>query len=383
MIVDSQCHWFSPTLLDALLDLDDYPRCRRDGDGYAFEVAPGRFVPWGARFTDLESQLEMFAAAGVDTVISSSGSFGDVDRLEPGRAGEVAHAVNAERAAAEQANPGRFYGLATLPWQDTDAALAALDDAVVHLGLRGVLVHSNINGAPIDSDTCRPVYARIAELGRAALPSSHSLARRGATPRLRPRVPRRLRVRHEPRRPAAGAQRHRRGEPGPDGRAAALRWDAPLPRGPHRRVAREAVLARTTPRPAPERAAPRLLHRHRVAGRGHARLRRRILRRRAPDVRQRLPVLLGRGAARVRPRPRAGRRFSAGTRRRCSVWPRASSRTSHRIGSPRWAISTSSSVAQSGQKNSRQTNESPPMPCGSTHGPAFWTGPSRTTVCSL
>jgi aminocarboxymuconate-semialdehyde decarboxylase len=107
----------------------------------------------------------MFAAAGVDAVISSSGSFGDVDRLEPGRAGEVAHALNAERAAAEQAHPGRFYGLATLPWQDTDAALAALDDAVVHLGLRGVLVHSNINGAPIDSDTCRPVHARIAELG--------------------------------------------------------------------------------------------------------------------------------------------------------------------------------------------------------------------------
>jgi aminocarboxymuconate-semialdehyde decarboxylase len=40
-----------------------------------------------------------------------------------------------------------------------------LDDAVSHLGLRGVLIHSNINGAPIDSDTCRPVYARMAELG--------------------------------------------------------------------------------------------------------------------------------------------------------------------------------------------------------------------------
>jgi predicted TIM-barrel fold metal-dependent hydrolase len=165
VIVDSQCHWFSPTLLDALLDLDEYPRCRRDDHGFAFEVAPGRFVPWGPRFIDLDFQLEMFAAAGVDTVISSSGSFGDVDRLEPGHAGEVAHAVNAERAAAAQANPGRFYGLATLPWQDTDAALAALDDAVVHLGLRGVLIHSNVNGAPIDSDTARPVYARIAELG--------------------------------------------------------------------------------------------------------------------------------------------------------------------------------------------------------------------------
>jgi predicted TIM-barrel fold metal-dependent hydrolase len=165
VIVDSQCHWFSPTLLDALLDLDEYPRCRRDGNGYAFEVAPGRFVPWGPAFTDLEHQLEMFAAAGVDAVISSSGSFGDVDRLEAGRAGEVAHALNAERAAAEKAHAGRFYGLATLPWQDTEAALAALDDAVLHLGLRGVLVHSNINGAPIDSDHCRLVYARIAELG--------------------------------------------------------------------------------------------------------------------------------------------------------------------------------------------------------------------------
>jgi aminocarboxymuconate-semialdehyde decarboxylase len=165
VIVDAQCHWFSPTLLDALLDLDDYPRCRRDGDGYAFEVAPGRFVPWGAAFTDLEHQLEMFAAAGVDAIVSSSGSFGDVDRLEPGRAGEVAHELNAERATAERAHAGHFYGLATLPWQDTDAALAALDDAVVHLGLRGVLVHSNIDGAPIDSDACRPVYARIAELG--------------------------------------------------------------------------------------------------------------------------------------------------------------------------------------------------------------------------
>ena len=306
MIVDSQCHWFSPTLLDSLLDLDDYPRCRRDGDGYAFEVAPGRFVPWGPRFTDLESQLEMFAAAGVDAVISSSGSFGDVDRLEPGPAGEVAHAVNAERAAAEQANSGRFYGLATLPWQDTDAALAALDDAVVHLGLRGVLIHSNINGAPVDSDTCRPVYARIAELG----------------------VPLFL----HPTRSLAEAQLRDYGleylvgfvfdtslaalrlvlsgivaeNPGLTGCAPALRRDASLPRRSDRRVAREALLARTTPRPPPERAAARLLHRHRVAGCRHARLRPAVLRRRARVVRQRLPVLPGRGAARVRPGPRAG-----------------------------------------------------------------------------
>jgi hypothetical protein len=61
MVVDTQCHWFSPTLLDAHIDIDVYPRVRRDGDGYAFEVAPGRYAPWGPSFTDLELQLEMFA----------------------------------------------------------------------------------------------------------------------------------------------------------------------------------------------------------------------------------------------------------------------------------------------------------------------------------
>src|SRR5262249_20151877 len=141
-------HWFSPTLLDAHLDIDEYPRCRRDGDGYAFEVAPGRFAPWGPAFTDLEFQLETFAAAGVDAIVSSSGSFGDVDRLEVARARDAAHALNAERASAERTHAGRFYGLATLPWQNTEAALATLDDAILRLGLRGVLLHSNINGAP-------------------------------------------------------------------------------------------------------------------------------------------------------------------------------------------------------------------------------------------
>jgi predicted TIM-barrel fold metal-dependent hydrolase len=165
MVIDTQCHWYSPTLLDAHLDIDEYPRVRREQEGYAFEVAPGRFAPWGPSFTDLEAQLEMFAEAGVDAILSSSASFGDVDRLEVAKARDVAFALNEERRAAEERYPGRFYGLATLPWQDTDAAIATLEDAVVRLRLRGVLIHSNIDGAPIDSHWCRPVYQRVAELG--------------------------------------------------------------------------------------------------------------------------------------------------------------------------------------------------------------------------
>jgi aminocarboxymuconate-semialdehyde decarboxylase len=164
-VVDTQTHWYPRALWEAYLELDEYPRCRRDGDGYAFELAPERWFPIRPHFYELELQMEAFDAAGIETIVSSSASFGDVDRLPVEWAKEVAYAVNEERAAAEREYAGRFYGLATIPWQDTGAALEVLDDAVQRLGLRGVLLHSNVAGRPVDSDECRPVYRRTAELG--------------------------------------------------------------------------------------------------------------------------------------------------------------------------------------------------------------------------
>jgi aminocarboxymuconate-semialdehyde decarboxylase len=164
-VIDTQTHWYPRLLWEAYLDNSEYPRCRRDGDGFAFELAPERWFPIPPHFYELERQLEVFDAAGIDAIVSSSASFGDVDGLPVGRAKEVAYALNEERAAAEREHAGRFYGLATIPWQDTDAALEVLDDAVQRLALRGVVLHSNIAGRPVDSEEARPVYRRIAELG--------------------------------------------------------------------------------------------------------------------------------------------------------------------------------------------------------------------------
>jgi len=163
-VIDTQTHWYSRTLWDAYLELDEYPRCRRDGDAYAFELAPDRWFPIRPPFFELELQLETFDAAGIDTVISSSASFGDVDRLPVEVAKQIAFELNQERADAQREHEGRFFGLATLPWQDTAAALEVLD-AAAKLGLKGALIHSNLAGRPIDDEQCRPVYARLAELG--------------------------------------------------------------------------------------------------------------------------------------------------------------------------------------------------------------------------
>jgi len=162
-VVDTQAHWYPRILLDAYAESDGFPGCRRDGDSYAIETLPGEWTPLPLHFVELELQLETMQEAGVDVVVSSSGSFGDVDALPVEQAKELAIAVNEERAAAEARYEG-FLGLATIPWQDAGAAIEVLGDAVSRLGLRGVLLHSNIAGRPVDSPYIRPVYERMSEL---------------------------------------------------------------------------------------------------------------------------------------------------------------------------------------------------------------------------
>jgi hypothetical protein len=82
-VVDSQTHWYPRLLWDAYTERTEYPRCRREGDGYLFELAPDKWFPIRPHFYELEQQLEAFEAAGIDAVISSSASFGDVDGLHP------------------------------------------------------------------------------------------------------------------------------------------------------------------------------------------------------------------------------------------------------------------------------------------------------------
>ena len=163
-VIDTQAHWYPRALLDAYVGSDGYPGCRREGDSYAVEMLPGQWTSLPLHFVELELQLETMRDAGVDVVVSSSGSFGDVDALPVEQAKEVAIAVNEERAAAEAGYEG-FLGLATVPWQDAAAAVEVLDDAVSRLGLHGALIHSNIVGRPIDASYLRPVYERMGELG--------------------------------------------------------------------------------------------------------------------------------------------------------------------------------------------------------------------------
>jgi predicted TIM-barrel fold metal-dependent hydrolase len=52
-----------------------------------------------------------------------------------------------------------------LPWQDPRAALAELDRCARQLGMRGLLLYTNLAGRFPDEPEYRPVLARAAELG--------------------------------------------------------------------------------------------------------------------------------------------------------------------------------------------------------------------------
>jgi aminocarboxymuconate-semialdehyde decarboxylase len=78
---------------------------------------------------------------------------------------EVTAAINEGMAAAARAYPERFVGGASVTIADPELAADELSDAVRQLGLRTVLIPTNVNGKNLDEAAFFPFFARAAELG--------------------------------------------------------------------------------------------------------------------------------------------------------------------------------------------------------------------------
>lgn len=84
-------------------------------------------------------------------------------RKEDGAAALCALA-NDELYAATRQYPGRFYGYATLPMDDVEAAVGELERCVGKLGFRGVLCSSLLDGTFLDGERFFPIFQKAAEL---------------------------------------------------------------------------------------------------------------------------------------------------------------------------------------------------------------------------
>ena len=77
---------------------------------------------------------------------------------------DLARAANDRLAQAVHANPTRFGGFATLPWQDPSAAAEELERAVKQLGLSGTLLAGRPGATFLDDVRYEPILAKLDEL---------------------------------------------------------------------------------------------------------------------------------------------------------------------------------------------------------------------------
>jgi len=164
LVVDCQVHLHTRTYFEAHVERVEPPWAERANGGYVFRTPGGGHCRIPSSHYEIEAHLERCAAHGIDVVVSSMGRF-NVHHLPASRARERAMRLNEEQAELERSHPGRYYGLALLPMQDTQAAIETLDHAVRALGLRGVCVCSNVDGESIATPGRDPIYRRIGELG--------------------------------------------------------------------------------------------------------------------------------------------------------------------------------------------------------------------------
>jgi len=163
-VYDCQAHWYPPDFFELCLERTTFPRCRRDGDGYLFELGPESFVPFSGPMIDVDELLELMEGNGIDVLVSSSEPL-SVTGWQVDEAAEAARVLNEAKAREQERHEGRYIGLATLPLQDPERALEELEHSVVELGLGGVCFPSNVQGEPITGPELMPLYERIEALG--------------------------------------------------------------------------------------------------------------------------------------------------------------------------------------------------------------------------
>jgi predicted TIM-barrel fold metal-dependent hydrolase len=159
--VDCQSHLYAQEMIDYMK--------KRTTPPYAYEKGEDTYVvvgQWHRRLrrnhTDAEAKLAAMDAAGINMTALSINDPG------PERFGKdgamVARMANDFIAGVVRQYPGRFFGLAFLPYQDMRAARTELERCVEKLGMRGIFLYSNLAGGFADEPKYRAVFQWAEEL---------------------------------------------------------------------------------------------------------------------------------------------------------------------------------------------------------------------------
>ena len=165
-VVDFEAHVQAGEYIKAMQQYDGYPRYGLDPQGrFTWYASPAMFEVRNnlqGKFEDIAVRLRDMEKAGIDAQVISGVAPGC--EVFPVAMGVRLGRINNDFVARIVGDhPQSFYGLATLPLQDIEAALAEFDRAVA-LGLRGLMMFSNVQGKRVDLREFWPVYERAERL---------------------------------------------------------------------------------------------------------------------------------------------------------------------------------------------------------------------------
>ncbi len=162
MLIDVQCHVFPRAYGDYVARCAEAFKAVRTPDRYLFDFSGNQFLAMPDADYDPNTVLSAMDRAGIDLSLISC-NIPDPGLLPPECAEEGVRIANDEVAELVARHPGRFAGIAFLPWNVPDAARRELE-RVRAMGFRSVMLFSHNGGVFADDPSLEGLYARIEEL---------------------------------------------------------------------------------------------------------------------------------------------------------------------------------------------------------------------------
>lgn len=165
--VDVHSHVIPPGVVEAMEADPTRFMARIEGDGETKRVVhdQGYAYPLFEEFTSPAAKLRAMDRKGIDLSVLSPPPPLFYYWTDPETGSRVARLVNDGIAELVATNPERFRGMATVPMQDSGAAVEELERAVAEHGFRAVEIGTSIEGRQLAEEAFRPVLERASELG--------------------------------------------------------------------------------------------------------------------------------------------------------------------------------------------------------------------------
>ena len=158
MKLDLHTHYYSSDYFDSIRELStEFSFAAGVAGNTVIKFRGTRFFSITPPMTDPQLRIEAMDRVGVDVQVLSV-STPNVYFTDARRQPAVARRLNDLYAELIAAYPARFKGFASIPMDHPEAALKELERSMDDLKLNGVILQSNLSGAPLTDERFRPFF---------------------------------------------------------------------------------------------------------------------------------------------------------------------------------------------------------------------------------